>query len=56
MEGNLLIDLPDVYEEGGGEEDIAFPIGGLINIMDSNRHREAFPREVMFLDKGPVDA
>jgi hypothetical protein len=56
MEGDLLVDLSDIDEEGGGEEDIPFSVGGLVDVADSDGYGEAISREVVLLDKGPVDA
>jgi hypothetical protein len=55
VEGDLLVNLSNIDEEGGGEEDISFLVGGLINIADSDEYGEAILREVMLLDKGLVN-
>jgi hypothetical protein len=56
MEGDFLIYPSDVDEEGGGKEDIAFSVGGLINVADSDGYGKTFSGEVIFSDEGPVDA
>jgi hypothetical protein len=56
VEGDFLIDLSDIDEDGGGKEDIPFLVGGLINIADSDGYGEVISREVVLSDKGPVNA
>jgi hypothetical protein len=56
MEGDLLVDLSNIDEEGGGKEDISLSVGRLINIADSDGYGEAISREVVLSDEGPVDA
>lgn len=55
MKGDLLINLPYVYEEGGGEEDVAFSVGRLVDVADSDGYGETVSGEVISADEGPVD-
>lgn len=56
MKGDFLGDFPDIQEEGGGEEDVAFSVGRLVDISDSDGDGEAVSREVVPSDESPVDA